>query len=107
MADFGPRPRWAPGTTSDSEIGRIRGAELAASLIAAAAQPERRLLYDFPDGAVLDRMPDLVHRLTADLSDVDVVLTHPFEGGAYRSRRLRLRGLASLRTPGSKPRRSA
>jgi LmbE family N-acetylglucosaminyl deacetylase len=34
-----------------------------------------------PDGAVLDRLPDLVTRLTVDLAHTDVVLTHPFEGG--------------------------
>jgi len=71
----------APGATSDSDIGRLRKAELAASLTAAAAQPESQRLYDLPDGAVLDHVPDLVRRLTADLADIDVVLTHPFEGG--------------------------
>ncbi len=71
----------APGANGDSDIGRVRKAELDASLKAAAAQPERRLLYDLPDGAVLHQMPDLVHRLTEDLADMDVVLTHPFEGG--------------------------
>ncbi len=71
----------APGTTSDSEIGRVRKAELEASLRAASAQPERQLMYDLPDGAVVDHMPDLVRRLTSDLTDIDVVLTHPFEGG--------------------------
>ncbi len=71
----------APGANSESEIGRVRKAELAASLRAAAAAPERQLLYDLPDGGVLDQIADLVGRLIVDLSEVDVVMTHPFEGG--------------------------
>ncbi len=71
----------APGANSSSDVGRVRKAELVASLRAAAAQPERQLLYDLPDGAVVEHLPELVRRLTDDLAEIDVVLTHPFEGG--------------------------
>ena len=61
--------------------GHVRSAELTAALAAMLARPVKTSCYGLIDGSVVDRLPDLVHRLVADLAHCDIVLTHPYEGG--------------------------
>jgi LmbE family N-acetylglucosaminyl deacetylase len=71
----------AKGVASRAAYAAIRRAELDAALVAACVRPVRRLCYGIADRQVADRFDEVVERLAADLMSVDVVLTHPYEGG--------------------------
>jgi len=73
---------------SDGAKGAVDGAgpearfrELDAALSVLNVTPAARICYALPDGALVDHLGDLVERLVEDLAQVELVLTHAFEGG--------------------------
>jgi len=71
----------AKGMASRAAYAAVRRAELDAALAACCARPTRRLCYGVPDREVAARFDDVAELLAADLMSVDVVMTHPYEGG--------------------------
>ena len=69
------------GCASREAYAAARAAELDAALEGLAARPVRRLAYGFTDQSCVDRLPELIDRLVADLRGQAAVLTHPYEGG--------------------------
>jgi len=71
----------ALGVASRDEYATMRRAELDAALAAACVRPVRRLCYAVPDQRAASDLNAIVQRLAADLMSVEVVITHPYEGG--------------------------
>lgn len=68
------------GIERREDYAALRAVELERALEALDATPERRD-YAIPDQGAVNRLPELIDRLAADLSDVAAVVTHPYEGG--------------------------
>ena len=69
------------GFATREAYAAARAAELDAALAALGCRPERRLAYALPDQTLVDRLPELAERLTADLRGAAAVFTHAYEGG--------------------------
>ena len=59
----------------------LRRDEVDVALRVAAAGISRRLAYDYPDGGLPQHVAEMAERLFQDLMAVDIVITHPYEGG--------------------------
>lgn len=68
------------GFPSRQAYRQARAAELERALTTLGARPERRA-YGAPDQEVILNLEETVDRLVDDLSGVDAVLCHPYEGG--------------------------
>ena len=69
------------GFDTSEAYAAARVAELAAALEVLGARPVRALRYGLMDQAVVDHLPELVRRLTADCAGQAAVVTHAYEGG--------------------------
>lgn len=62
-------------------ISTRRREEVDCALRASAPGITRRIEYTFPDGKLPNNLPELKTRLYRDLMAIDIVVTHPYEGG--------------------------
>ena len=77
-ADMGDARR--AGFATPKAYAAARAFELDAALDALGACP-RLIRYGVSDQGASDRLIDLALRLAVDLAEVEVVVTHPYEGG--------------------------
>lgn len=70
----------AYGLESRAGYARLRATELDAALAELGVTPER-IGYGFADQEVVEHLPELVERLTADCRDMAAIVTHSYEGG--------------------------
>ncbi len=68
------------GFATRGAYAAARAQELDAALVALGATPTR-IGYGVADQEVVDRLPPIVERLTADCAGVGAIATHPYEGG--------------------------
>jgi N-acetylglucosamine malate deacetylase 2 len=73
----------AHGMTTREEYAAARRSELDAAMALAGVSPSRRRSFDVIDQQAAHVLPDLVRGLAALFGSLslDIVLTHPFEGG--------------------------
>jgi LmbE family N-acetylglucosaminyl deacetylase len=69
------------GFTSRDAYAEARIRELDRALAALGARPRARLRYGCIDQETSESLPDVVQRLSADLADARVVITHAYEHG--------------------------
>jgi LmbE family N-acetylglucosaminyl deacetylase len=69
------------GFRSRSAYAEARVKELDAALAVLGVVPNQRLRYGVRDQQASERLADLTRRLASDLTDFDLVITHPYEGG--------------------------
>ena len=65
----------------NSTVRTVRREEVDVAMRVAAAGISRRLAYEFPDGRLPQHISAMADRLFQDLMAVDIVVTHPYEGG--------------------------
>ncbi len=70
----------ARGFATTQAYAAARALELDAALAALEARA-RLIRYGVTDQGASDRLAELTERLAADLADVELVFTHPYEGG--------------------------
>jgi N-acetylglucosamine malate deacetylase 2 len=69
------------GFASVDGYASARPDELAAALAAGGAAPASAHRFGLPDQEAVRHLPEIVDRLAKILGDVELVLTHPYEGG--------------------------
>jgi N-acetylglucosamine malate deacetylase 2 len=69
------------GFPSRKSYSAARQRELDFALAAACISPGRRLCYGIEDRQAPNQLDVIVERLVSDFMSVDVVMTHPYEGG--------------------------
>lgn len=84
LTDGAPRDEQvvaAAGFASPVAYAEARRRELVDALHVATDGLSRLVAYEFADGTLYQHLDVLIERLEADLISVDVVFTHPYEGG--------------------------
>jgi len=76
-----PRMWMQAGARTLKQYLRVRAAEVVAAAEAGGWAHHRHIGYGLPDRAVVRHLRATAAQLRRDLADVDVVLTHPYEGG--------------------------
>ncbi|TNC15792.1 PIG-L family deacetylase [Methylobacterium terricola] len=72
------------GFPSRQSYAAARRGELVDALaVLVEGRLARQVFYEIPDGRLADHLAVAVERLVEDLIHVDVVLTHPYEGGHF------------------------